>query len=387
MRDELMEVLLTQTDWSYTNTPEMKRRGLLIRTEIPAQLEDVVAEARQAAAGPDDLVIEGRDGTGRKSEIPWVRVASESLSPSASEGFYVVYLFSAAGDRVYLCLGQASTRWEHGAFVPRPPEEIAARVAWARQQIGDVLASRDDIARSISLDARTGLGRTYEPVIVAAVGYELDSIPSDDVLLDDWRFMLGLLDRIYIGVADANANVPGEPPPDVSDAVSVTNELSAPRRGRPRLRLSAAERRAIEVHAVETTAHALRAEGWRVRDVGATRSYDLDATKNGTRRFVEVKGTTSDGTEVVLTTNEVRLHRAEYPHTTLAIVRNITLDSKIEPPKASGGALRFINEWSPADDDLTPIAFTYVVPPEADSDNSSQSGSRAGNPAYVDSDG
>jgi hypothetical protein len=40
---------------------------------------------------------------------------------------------------------------------------------------------------------------------------------------------------------------------------------------------------------------------------------------------IEVKGTTSDGSDVVLTSNEVGLHEAEHPNNAFAIVRHIIL--------------------------------------------------------------
>ncbi|MEU7006771.1 DUF3578 domain-containing protein [Streptomyces sp. NPDC046332] len=57
----------------------------------------------------DALGIEGPDGTGLKTEVPWVRVYDPAMSPSATTGWYAVYLFSGTGDRVYLFLNQGTT--------------------------------------------------------------------------------------------------------------------------------------------------------------------------------------------------------------------------------------------------------------------------------------
>jgi hypothetical protein len=55
--------------------------------------------------------------------------------------------------------------------------------------------------------------------------------------------------------------------------------------------------------------------------------------------FVEVKGTTSADTEVILTKAEVDLHIREYPNTALFVVAAINLNRAVIPPLASAGVL------------------------------------------------
>ncbi|WP_078998677.1 MrcB family domain-containing protein [Streptomyces sp. WM4235] len=61
-----------------------------------------------------EVGIEGRDGTGLKTEIAWARVYSQRRSPSATAGWYIVYRSSASGDRVYLSLNQGTTKSKQG---------------------------------------------------------------------------------------------------------------------------------------------------------------------------------------------------------------------------------------------------------------------------------
>lgn len=127
--------------------------------------------------------------------------------------------------------------------------------------------------------------------------------------------------------------------------------------------LSAAERRAIEMRAVEVTTTYLESETgghWTVRDVGSTHSYDLHATRGAETLYVEVKGTTTAGAEVLLTRNEVELHRAMHFHNMLAIVTGITLDRRGEAPSATGGDLEVTSPWRIADESLVPLAYRYT---------------------------
>ena len=78
--------------------------------------------------------------------------------------------------------------------------------------------------------------------------------------------------------------------------------------------------------AVEATAMNMATEfyskAWDVEDVHGTESYDLICRRGDEVKHVEVKGTTTDGSEVILTPNEVR-HAQENPSTALFVVSNI----------------------------------------------------------------
>ncbi|MER7073234.1 DUF3578 domain-containing protein [Terrabacter sp. NPDC000476] len=362
MRELLEETLLLQTEWSAANTPSMERRGVLVRHEIASWMRDRV-DALLPFLPPQvrDLAVEGKDGMGRKTEIPWARVYSESRSPSATEGWYVVYLFSAKGDRLYLTLGQGTTELDGSELRPRPLAMLRSRVEWARGRVGHELAQRPDAVDDIDLEATTRLGRSYGPGTVKAIAYDIDHIPDEGQLASDLEYMVRTLARLYFE-ADHSPTLPGELSPEVADAVSATNQ-AAGRRGRGQgFRLTAQEKSAIERRAVAVVSQHLRSEGWTVKDVGATSSFDLDARRNGDRLYVEVKGTTSLGEEVVLTRNEVELHRENHPHTMLAVVTTIDLDRTGPVPIASGGTLCIHSPWSPEDDNLTAIAYRYAVP-------------------------
>lgn len=146
--------------------------------------------------------------------------------------------------------------------------------------------------------------------------------------------------------------------PDVVDAEILADE-AAGRPPRRRLLTSAAERRAIEERAVRVAAERFQTLGYQVADVGAVESYDLDCRRGEERLYVEVKGTTAGGEAVVLTKNEVELHRAQYPNNALAVVRRIDLDRSAEPPVATGGELVLISPWKIDDAALTPLSYQY----------------------------
>lgn len=101
-------------------------------------------------------------------------------------------------------------------------------------------------------------------------------------------------------------------------------------------------------------------QGWNVSDVSATHSYDLYCTSaTGEELHVEVKGTTSDGTHILLTANEVAHARSFYPNVALFIVTHIEFDltgSDI----CKGGNIQQREPWNIDEGTLSPLAFAYT---------------------------
>lgn len=155
-------------------------------------------------------------------------------------------------------------------------------------------------------------------------------------------------------------NVGNDESPEIADAFDALEKIGNPRRSFVR-RLTAAQNKAIEERAVEVVRAALGKLDYVTKDVGSIESYDVHAVKDGKSIKVEVKGTTTDGSKVYLTANEVELHRAEYPNNALGIVRRIALDMSGDTPVATGGELELTIGWQIDDVRLRPIAYTYTT--------------------------
>ena len=120
------------------------------------------------------------------------------------------------------------------------------------------------------------------------------------------------------------------------------------------------ERTAIEKHAEKVTVEMLKAEGWQTELKG--KPYDIRCTRDKEVLIVEVKGTTSKGTDVVLTKNEVKIQRESFPNNALAVVSEIELDRSGPKPSASGGKIKFIHPWRIELHDLKTLTYQYKVP-------------------------
>jgi hypothetical protein len=354
--------MVLQPAWSYRRSPEMDERGRLVRDAIPAWLEARRPELAAAIGIPtDDLLVKGRDGTGRKTRIPWVRFGSRTFSPSATEGFYVVYLFDARGDAVYLSLNQGTTNLAGGDYKPKPRHVVRGHAEWGRATVAEWLDRRTGLTPLVLQDRPDGLGRGYEAGDIASVRYAGGAVPNDGGLLADVLSFAEALGVVY----EAQGR---DPLPFQAPEVELAEEAAAVAAGKRRrargagFSTNAEEIRIVEQHAVDLATAHYEALGWDVDDVGRTQSYDLDVRRPDRRLHVEVKGTTSDGELVTLTDAEVRLHARVPPDNALVVVRRIALDRSVSPPIASGGELREIRPWHIDPARLRPIAHRYTVP-------------------------
>lgn len=371
LKQLMQEVLDLQPSWSHKKTHAMDRRGIIVRREIPQLIREHLERISAGSVVSDlDWAVEGRDGTGPKTEIPWVRVYDRAMSPSATIGWYAVYLFSAHGDHLYLSLAHGSTEWTGIDFRPRPVAELHEMTKWARKIVTESKHLSTDFVPEIALDARrSNLGAAYEAGTVLAKQYASAALPSDDAMWSDLTHCLTSLSVLYEH-EEKDPLMPGIDPPEIralateieEAAGRITHAKSSRGSNGQGFGLSRQQRDAVEQHAVRIARNHYEGQGWKVKDVGATHSYDLHCLRDDEVMIVEVKGTTSRGRSIILTANEVRIHEEKYPKTALFVVSQISLGGSKEEPTVSGGVAREVHPWLPSSSDLVPMAFKYAVP-------------------------
>lgn len=363
MRELFEEVLDFQLLHSSQNTPDMAARGKLIRHTIPAEMRDWKA-AKPAAVLPfrGRLNVQGRDGTGLKTFVPWVRIHSPELSPSAQSGWYVVYLFREDGKGVALCVSHGSTRFDGRDFIPRPAPEAAALMDWGRGLIGSE-ATEFGMKRGVDLGCREKLSQAYERTTAFSKTYPRHAIPDDEILATDAERGVGLLGVLYRSQELGKA--PYSEPPEVREAIQVAEQASRPRsvlkeEGQG-FGLTAAERAAIENHAMGFSKRWLAAEGFTdIKDVHATHSCDFLAERGGIEHSIEVKGTTSGLGQIILTANEVALHQNAHPASILLVVYGISLNEL--RTEAFGGEIKAYDPFPIDRCTLKPLSYLCHLP-------------------------
>ena len=362
MREHLQRILELQPVWTSQKTSEMDERGQLVRhagRDWLRSFSDSLVESLNFPA--EELLIEGRDATGPKSEVPWFRFSSRVRSPKATIGWYCVYLFDTRGEYAYLCLSHGSSDWVNGNFETRPHTELRAFASWARNLLNVTLDSRPDFIENIELfSRRSDLGPAYEASTALAIRYRRDNIPADEVLEADALFFAGLLNVVYQNETTVPISVGVAP--EIQELDETLEKAAGKKVSRGQgFRLSAKQRKAIELQAMELAKAELEQRGFNnIRDTSKNKPYDFRGKFQGQEFYIEVKGTTSPGETIILTRGEVELHQGEFPCNALIIVHGIKLVGE-GFEEAIGGSVRFISPWEIDKNGLTVVGYTYKV--------------------------
>ena len=102
----------------------------------------------------------------------------------------------------------------------------------------------------------------------------------------------------------------------------------------------------------------LEGQGFSCSDTSSSESFDILAIKGNQKIKVEVKGTTSDLCDsILMTKNEVELHRKEKGMTGLLICSRIQLSRAGVNSVASGGVIENLLNWDIDQWIADPVAF------------------------------
>jgi hypothetical protein len=153
-------------------------------------------------------------------------------------------------------------------------------------------------------------------------------------------------------------------PPEIQDVIAVLEDRSSGGGRRQRHAMSAEARKAVADHATKGAMQYFQRQGWpSVEDVHATHPFDLLCTNVvGDELRVEVKGTVSDGSEVLLTRDGVRHAQRSYPHTALYILANVEVTKRGGRVMVRGGRQRVYNPWNIDHGTLMPVGYSYRLP-------------------------
>jgi hypothetical protein len=136
--------------------------------------------------------IQGSTGQGNITSAPWIATFDLSITKTATQGFYLVYLFSIKLQKLYLSLAFGTTQFED--YFPSIPERHAKLMSAADQLRTLLKPKRILHLGSLDLDVTSHdrMHSDYEKSNIVAIQYDLDALPSDDQLARDYRYMLEL---------------------------------------------------------------------------------------------------------------------------------------------------------------------------------------------------
>jgi hypothetical protein len=160
----------------------------LVTKTLPAQLK--------ALLGPtSNLKVEGSTGAGNITAAPWTGVFDPRLTSGATNGYYIVYLFSVDMRSVTLTIAFGTTQFETQfggpkAAFPRMREAVG-RLQGLFKDLAPARYSGDPI--DLKATRRQKLHFAYEQAAIFSLApYQLAALPSEDVLVADFLETVGL---------------------------------------------------------------------------------------------------------------------------------------------------------------------------------------------------
>ena len=355
LKTVLKRICELQPNYTSENTPAMQERGKLIRQSLTSEIKlRSSLITHELGDFGNDFNVSASDGIGRKTEAPWVRFYSERMSPAPTEGYYFVIHFNRDGTALFLTVGCGSTSWKNGSLIPLNKAKLLEKTLMARSSIISEHGNLGDYVDQIELNANAPLPKTFEQATAIAkrISYnDIDETDFDRLLSQSAKYLQTVYEAQQSGFDLTHAD---QAELEIQDIIKPKRKKKSGGQG---FGLSAPQKKAVELRAMELAQAWLENNGYKVKDTSANKPYDLLASKNSDETKVEVKGTTSrDPNAILMTANEVDLHRLEKGSTTLAIVSEIKL-VKSTPPTASGGKLEMMIGWDIDEWLATPTAF------------------------------
>jgi hypothetical protein len=355
LKNTLRDISRLQPHYSPDNTDKMEQRGRLIRNTLVDEIKSR-KEILKNALGEFgvDFDVGASDGIGRKTEAPWVRFYSKSMSPSPREGYYFVIHFSRDGRFVFFTVGCGSTIWANGSLRPVQKNKLQEKVNIAQKQIVNVLGSLGSFKDEIVLGAKAPLPRTFERATATAKKIEVNLIENVNLeeLLEEGAIQLRAVYQMQ--------SIGGDLTQELKDQISIEEAIKPNRNNRSKAQgfgLTGPERKAVELQAMGVASSWFLEKGYSVFDTSATEPFDLLVEKDGSLIKVEVKGSTSqDINSIMMTSNEISLHQEEQGFTALALVSQINL-VKGAKPICNGGKLEVLLGWQIDEWTLEPTSY------------------------------
>jgi MrcB-like, N-terminal domain len=165
----------------------------------PAQRALRDARGEIARAVPPGYRVRVSGAAQNLPHVPWLAILDEDVTTTAREGLYVVYLFAEQVDRAYLSMNQGVTAHldRFSDLRGRAREdaalaELEREASILRTDLGAVISGMET---AITLGSTRFLGRGYEAANIAAIRYDVLSLPTESRLRADLDHLLDVYER------------------------------------------------------------------------------------------------------------------------------------------------------------------------------------------------
>jgi hypothetical protein len=158
-----------------------------LRSDVSTMVQEMVDSEY-----PDRFKVSASPGQGQWAEIPWIGVFDKDITESPTEGYFVMYIFTADMSAVYLSLNQGWLFFKE-TFGAEAKQKISIAAEAYRKVLGHEESFDYD---SITLGTDRELGVAYELGHIYGKKYEKGMVPGDETLKRDLLGMIALYERL-----------------------------------------------------------------------------------------------------------------------------------------------------------------------------------------------
>ncbi|MFA1739358.1 MrcB family domain-containing protein [Lysinibacillus fusiformis] len=179
--------ILTEYLIEKNNSFKNNELGRFVRNELVEILNETMS------LDEDKYYVSGSVGQGVWATIPWLCCFDRSVTTSATNGYYLVYLFKEDMSGFYLSLNQGYTyfRDKYGA------KEGRQKVSHTATLIRNMIEVPEEYEQSsINLGSMRDLAVGYEKGHIYGKYYDANNMPSDRELISDFRVLLEAYKKI-----------------------------------------------------------------------------------------------------------------------------------------------------------------------------------------------
>ncbi len=167
-------------DVGLTISKDMESYQILVE-KVPDELRGLIDSK--------NLDIKGSIGQGNTTYYPWVGIFDDRVSTGATNGFYVVFLFSDDFEDLYLTLNQGSTR--------QTDEEIESYRNFVFSQYSEIDGfTKGRLPEGSLVKERSGSsaskGKAYERTNMFYKNYVIDELEDDSQIIRDLKTILDI---------------------------------------------------------------------------------------------------------------------------------------------------------------------------------------------------
>jgi hypothetical protein len=139
------------------------------------------------------FILKGSAGQGNWADIPWIALFDKDITNTATQGYYIVYLFCGDMSGVYISLNQGWTYFKEKYGAKKGKKKIQAVTNSWKSILSSTLTDFSfDPIHLKGISKSSDLAKGYELGHICGKFYETANLPNDTILIGDLRNLLSV---------------------------------------------------------------------------------------------------------------------------------------------------------------------------------------------------